>query len=219
MRKICTKLIKKVRKTFFPTEHQRELARWRKDDVQNLKRYNYDLNSKSLVFDLGGFRGEWASKIYDLYKCEILIFEPVKSFHSNITKKFESEKSIQVFPYGLSSKDEIRQMSVCGDSSSIFIESEDALDIKLVDIKRFIEEHKIKHIDLIKINIEGGEYELLERLIEVGFLTKIDNLQIQFHLINDSSESRMKKIQRSLAKTHGTTYKYKFVWENWERIK
>ena len=78
-------------------------------------------------------------------------------------------KSIQVFPYGLSSKDEIRQMSVCGDSSSVFIESEDALDIKLVDIKRFIEEHKIKHIDLIKINIEGGEYELLERLIEVGF--------------------------------------------------
>ena len=71
-------------------------------------------------------------------------------------------------------------MSVCGDSSSVFIESEDALDIKLVDIKRFIEEHKIKHIDLIKINIEGGEYELLERLIEVGFLTKIDNLQINF---------------------------------------
>ena len=36
-------------------------------------------------------------------------------------------------------------------------------------------------IDLLKINIEGGEYEVLENLIENDLIKNIDNIQIQFH--------------------------------------
>lgn len=39
----------------------------------------------------------------------------------------------------------------------------------------------IDDIGLMKINIEGGEYELLERMIELGIINKVKDIQIQFH--------------------------------------
>ena len=69
---------------------------------------------------------------------------------------------------------------------------------------------------MIKINIEGGEYEVLEALLESGMISIFKNLQIQFHdFIIDNASERMENIQVQLAKTHKITYQYKFVWENW----
>ena len=47
-------------------------------------RYEYNLNKDSVVFDIGGFDGTWAHNIYSKYSCNILVFEPVKSFYTNI---------------------------------------------------------------------------------------------------------------------------------------
>lgn len=75
--------------------------------------------------------------------------------------------------------------------------------------------NNIKHIDLIKINIEGGEYDLLEHLLDANFVEQIENLQIQFHDFVENASARMKKIQNRLEKTHYLTYHYPFVWDNW----
>jgi hypothetical protein len=73
-------------------------------------------------------------------------------------------------------------------------------------------------IDLLKINIEGGEYELLEHIIEKTLQNKIRNIQVQFHTWIENCEDRRKNIQDILRKTHKLTYNYDFVWENWERL-
>ena len=75
----------------------------------------------------------------------------------------------------------------------------------------------VKKIDLIKINIEGGEYDLLDHILEIGFVENIENLQIQFHNFVENSDSRMETIQTKLSQTHKPTYQYKYVWENWKR--
>ena len=70
----------------------------------------------------------------------------------------------------------------------------------------------------MKINIEGGEYDLLEDFIQSGEIKKIINIQVQFHYFITGAKTRMRKIQKSLRKTHVLTYQYPFIWENW-RIK
>ena len=69
----------------------------------------------------------------------------------------------------------------------------------------------------MKINIEGGEYDLLEALLSGDAIKLIKNIQVQFHdfLINDAKE-KMTKLQEKLALTHDLTYQYEFVWENWK---
>ena len=69
----------------------------------------------------------------------------------------------------------------------------------------------------MKINIEGGEFEVIPELIKTNLISRVDNLQVQFHEFIDNSKYKRDEIQKKLRKTHRLTYNYYFVWENWEK--
>ncbi|MGY3211138.1 FkbM family methyltransferase [Mucilaginibacter sp. HD30] len=75
--------------------------------------------------------------------------------------------------------------------------------------------NKVVWADLIKINIEGGEYDILLRMIESGLISKIKRLQIQFHELEKDSFNKMNKIREGLLLTHRPINQYEFVWEDW----
>lgn len=180
-------------------------------------RLNYDLNDKSIVFDIGGYKGEFARDIFCKYNATIYIFEPIKSFFQIIQSKFVNNQKVKIHNFGLAGKDEQMQISMSENASSVFLKTEDSETIHLKSIVNFIKENNIQTVDLIKINIEGGEYELLESLIENNLISVFKNIQVQFHdFLLENGKERMNKIQENLSKTHQITYQYEFVWENWE---
>ena len=180
-------------------------------------RLDYPLDENAVVLDLGGFKGEFAEKIFDKYQSNIHVFEPVKSFYDIIEGKFSDNAKVSVYHYGLSDADKELHISSTGDASSVFIASKDSEKVQLKSILDFITEQKLEHVDLIKINIEGGEYEVLEALLADNRVTMFQNLQIQFHdFIIENARERMENIQKQLSKTHELTYQYDFVWENWK---
>ena len=76
--------------------------------------------------------------------------------------------------------------------------------------------YKLKKIDVIKINIEGAEFDLLNEVIKKNYQTKFDNIQVQFHKMFDDSHEKRDIIRKKLSETHQLTYDYTFVWENWK---
>lgn len=190
---------------------------WFKVNGDKTLRLDYDLSKDSIVLDLGGYVGEFAQDIFDRYASEIHVFEPVKSFYETIAKKFKNNDKVTAYPYGLSDSDKELFISNSADASSVFIKNDDGEQIQLKSIIKFLETKKINAVDLIKINIEGGEYEVLESLLEHDKIKMFKNLQIQFHdFIIENARERMENIQKQLAKTHELTYQYDFVWENWK---
>ncbi|MES2812670.1 MAG: FkbM family methyltransferase [Bacteroidota bacterium] len=180
-------------------------------------RLDYDLNEKSVVFDVGGYKGEFASNIFCKYNAVIYVFEPIQSFFQIIQNKFAKNSKVKIYNFGLAAKDEQIQISMSDNASSVFLKIENSETIQLKSIVNFIQENDIQSVDLIKINIEGGEYELLESLIENNLISVFKNIQVQFHdFLLDDGKERMNKIQENLSKTHQITYQYEFVWENWE---
>lgn len=180
-------------------------------------RLDYDLNEKSLVFDLGGHEGQWTSDIFSKYGCFIHVFEPVEEFAEKIEKRFCKNKKIKVYMCGLSNSNKNVKISFDKDGSSIFKSGKDMKEIVLMRAIDFMQKNNIQKIDLMKINIEGGEYDLLEHLIEAGFISNITDIQVQFHDIFPDAEQRMLRIQKRLERTHYLTYNYPFVWENWRK--
>ena len=178
-------------------------------------RYDYQLTKDSVVFDVGGFEGTWAYNIYEKYQSHIYVFEPVIAFYRDIKTKCQAQKYVEIYNWGLGSKDERVSLSVEGMSTSILSKSEDHLEFAdFKDVAPILS--AFKKIDLIKLNIEGAEYDLLDYIIEKGLQSKLINIQVQFHMNIPDYENRRQKIREELAKTHHLTYDFAYTHENWE---
>ncbi len=179
-------------------------------------RLNYSLNSDAVVFDLGGYVGEFAEAIYTKYQPTIYVFEPVPAFYNKIVEKFASNTKVNVYNFGLAEQDKTLEIGLLDNSSSTFVASKNRQTVHLKSIVAFIKTNAISRVDLIKINIEGGEYDVLEALIAANLLHLFKDIQVQFHdFVIPNAKARMEEIQTALSKTHTLTYQYEFVWENW----
>jgi len=207
-----------VGKRISPVLMEQRVVPWFQDKGDSTHRLQYDLNASSIVLDLGGYEGQWASDIYSRYCCTVHVFEPVQAYAENIQRRFAGNAHIQVYPFGLGATNTEIQIGLSNDGSSVFQKTAQTETGQLVEAKAFFDRNGIGEIDLMKINIEGGEYELLEYLLDSGVTAKIRNIQVQFHDFVPNAETRMKSIQERLSQTHSLTYQYEFVWENW-RVK
>jgi len=201
-----------------PIPMETRVIPWFRDKGDSTHRLQYDLNASSIVLDLGGYEGQWASDIYSRYCCTVHVFEPVQAYAENIQRRFAGNAHIQVYPFGLGATNTEIQIGLSNDGSSVFQKTAQTETGQLVEAKAFFDRNGIGEIDLMKINIEGGEYEFLEYLLDTGLAVKIKNVQVQFHDFVPNAETRMKSIQERLSQTHSLTYQYEFVWENW-RVK
>ena len=52
----------------------KEINQWYDDNGDKTHRLNYDLDENAIVFDLGGYEGQWSSDIFSKYCCHIYIF-------------------------------------------------------------------------------------------------------------------------------------------------
>lgn len=196
-------------------DNSSEVRRWFSDGGDNKFRYNYDLNKDSIVFDVGGYEGNWSEKINKLYEPNLFIFEPVIKYYNLITKNFNDNKNVKIHNFGLSNESKKIKINLLDDGSSIFLGSSNREEIDLIDIVDFINQNNIEKVDLLKLNIEGSEYDVLEHLISKDKIKNIKNIQVQFHSFVKNSIERRNKIRDILKNTHKETYCYNFVWENW----
>jgi FkbM family methyltransferase len=207
-----------LRRRRHKAEYRRMVAQFYTDGGDARLRFDYDLGPDSLVLDLGGYEGQWASDLYGRRRCRIEIFEPVPRFAAAIAERFRFNPDIRVHALALGGATRIETLSIAGASSSAYKAKAATEDVRFVDVAQWFEEQRLGDVRLMKINIEGGEYELLERMLECGLTARVADLQIQFHNFSPDAAERMAAIQRGLAATHRPTYQYRFVWENWRRV-
>jgi hypothetical protein len=147
------------------------------------------------------------------YGCNIYVFEPV--FGEKLIEKFKDNDKVLVFKFGLSDRNCTKHICVSEDSTSLHKTYKSTLPITLWSMKDLMGWHKTHTVDLIKINIEGEEYALLECIIKHNLCGRFRNIQVQFHDFVPNATERMQAIQDKLRETHELTWQYSFIWENW----
>ena len=190
------------------------IVRWVLRRGDRTLRLDYALTPASVVFDVGGYRGDWAAAMVERYGCKVHVFEPVEEFRAQIERRLGANPNVVINGFGLAGRTTTCLISVEEDSSSV-ARGEAKREIQLVDVDEYVRRHGIDRVDLIKINIEGGEYELLERMHETGLIPRCVDLQIQFHDFVPGAQARRDALRSMLAATHRLTYDYPFIWENW----
>jgi FkbM family methyltransferase len=193
-----------------------EHARYKREDPTEEHRVDYSLNENSLVVDVGGLTGDWAIRIYCRHSCHIDIYEPHPVLVNKARINFEGNDKVKVYGVGLGGEDGI--LTLYGDSynASIFKNATGG-EIKVRIIKASEAFKQYTHIDLLKINVEGAEYEIMNDLLNNYDMRKIENLQIQFHGNVPGYAGKREIIRRGLKKTHHMTWNYEYIFENWAR--
>ena len=70
----------------------------------------------------------------------------------------------------------------------------------------------------MKVNIEGGEYDLFDRLIEAGSLGRFRQVSVQFHEWHPRAHGRRgSDTAGELRRQHDEVWCYPWVWELWRR--
>jgi len=197
---------------------RRAITEWQSGGLDRL-RYQYDnLPSDPIFFDLGAFSGGWSKAMINRYGGTSYLFEIAPSTFTSLSKKFGCDEHYKLFNFGLSDKTYDMNVDATNFDDAFSVcdgAGEGDVLLKFEDFNGFVDKYDIDKIDVMKINIEGGEYDLLESIEDFSF---IGNVQIQFHnyeSISDCAERR-ERIRNVLSKTHKPTYDYYFVWENWE---
>lgn len=187
------------------TLNEQSLTIWQSQNLEHL-RYEYDLKSDDVVIDLGAYRGEWASEIRARYGCAVIAVEPTDAIDGytggEIIKKAawvdDGELSCGGAYYYTSAFEPVTHRLPCFNINTL--------------LDRFDE------IALLKINIEGAEYTLLQHVIDQRQHAKICNLQVQFHIIeNQPWQAWYDGIAGLLERTHEIQWRWSFCWESWRR--
>lgn len=180
---------------------------WQGNALEYL-RYEYHLSYDDLVIDLGGYQGEFTTKIYNQYRCNIIVVEPTEY----IKDIRQHEGKIRVINKAAGTHNGIMEFGGGAYYTSVF--EENSHSYQCFDINSLLSE--CGEIALLKINIEGCEYDLLQHIIGAGLHKKCRNIQVQFHEIAGVPFERWyDEIAAALSKTHELTWRYPFVWENW----
>lgn len=190
---------------------------YRRDGWNTLITEGFTLVPDAIVLDFGGFLGDWSAEILLRYGCCMHIFEPVPQFSDQLASRFAGDSRVRVHPFAVGMSDRQEVFNVAGDETGAFAHglSQSVLFVAAERLENFLP----ATADLAAINIEGGEYELIPALAQVGRLRNIENVVVQFHPLPNrvEAEGRREEARRCLRRTHDLCWSYDFVWEYWKK--
>ena len=180
---------------------------------------DFDLDDRSVILDVGAYDGDWCIEVSRRYGAKIYAFEPDPTSFRRLKEHAADRPMIATFDFGLSNRDHEATFALDGPGSAVSDKRGyfGSATVLLRDIAAVLDELALESIDLLKLNIEGGEYDVFDRLIETGWLPRVRIIAVQFHEWHPHAYRRRRAIRRALRRDHEELWCYPWVWEAWRR--
>jgi len=150
-------------------------------------------NSELTVFDVGCNRGLFSDIFSNLENTTIHCFEPIESLYNDLEKKYNGNKNIILNKMCLSdsvgTSDFYRLLSLETDGCSSLIERPVFKDrgwlyskdtVKITTIDDYCKKNNIRHIDFIKIDVEGAEFLVFNGMLNMLKTKNVGMVQFEY---------------------------------------
>lgn len=174
----------------------------------------HGLRPGDVVVEVGGYLGQWASDVYAMQRCRIVTFEPVPRFAAELRRRFARNPDVEVREAAVGAAPGRMSLSATGDAASAFSGRRD-VEVPVLSIHDVVAQEG--PIALLCLNCEGGEYDILEALLDDPLLEQVGAILVQFHLVAPHARERRRRLVARLDKEFTRTLSHPFVWEGWRR--
>jgi len=167
-----------------------------------------------LVIDVGAYEGEFSALARADFGARVIAIEPIPEFASALRQRFEGDDLVTVVPGALGRSTGLISLQVAADGSSAWVEGTSSVEVPLVDAAEIVSDHQV---DLLKMNAEGAEFDVLDRLVETGQVRQVQTILVQFHKFVPHARTLRRGLRRQLRLTHRCMVNVPWVWELWRR--
>lgn len=146
---------------------------------------DFNISDKKIVLDIGANVGLWSKYIIYKGSSKVYCFEPNRKALEHLNKTFKAENNVTIFNLGIYKEkskipfyiDESNSLvsSVLSDSNN-----QPSYEIECITLKDALEMTGETKIDLVKMDIEGAEFEVIDNL-DSYISSKIDSFLIEYH--------------------------------------
>jgi FkbM family methyltransferase len=177
---------------------------------------NPNMGSKLAVV-LGGFMGESAIHLARM-GFRVVVFEPIDDWANMIRENTKNQGlEVEVNRAAASNKNGFLELAMSKDGTSEFgADFSSVVSVPSVDFAEWVLTHP-ERVFFLEMNIEGGEYVVLEELLSSGAIDRIDSLAVQFHNLDPTHRIRRSEICSQLSTRYKPIYSFPWVWEAWGR--
>ena len=172
---------------------------------------NDSLNDDSIVYSIGiGEDVSFDLDIIEKYSCKVFAFDPTPKSVNWVNKNF-SNNNFNFYPIGISKEKSSRlfylpknDKHVSGSLEKIStINQEMAVKLDFDTLKNQMKKNNHHKIDLLKMDIEGSEYDVIDSIINDNI--EVNQILVEFHphLIQNGR----KKTKNSIKKLESYGYK------------
>ena len=125
---------------------------------------------EDITFDLG---------LIERFKCDVFAFDPTPRAIRHVQKATEGETKYHFMDVGLWDKEDVLKFFVPQDSSHVshsllnLQKTEEHISVNVKRLSHVMKELGHSRLDLLKIDIEGAEYKVIDTIIEDGLDVRV----------------------------------------------
>ena len=166
--------------------------------------HDIKVNKDDIVLDIGGNIGIFS--LYSLYKGakEVHVFEPgekqYKAIVDNLSNTFKNLKINNTAVSKQTGTISFYENEASTTSSTMFNNNSKTLFVPSITIEDYFKEQNLDKIDFLKIDCEGGEYEIIENISETFLKKKINKICLEYHIFNTSDNILLQNLIKKLDK-------------------
>jgi FkbM family methyltransferase len=178
-----------------------------------------DLRDGEVVLEAGAYEGAWTKKVCEKRQgCRVYAFEPATRAYQVAVQRLKDCRDVTLRCVALGKRS--GTATLCDrnrDGANTFAwnpEDEPSETVPVIDAAGVVE--PLGEIALAHLNAEGGEVDILERLLEAGLIERVRMIMVQFHLYDEEISARVVEVNHRLAETHCQESRYR-AWNFWRR--
>lgn len=156
------------------------------DEVIQSNTYNkIEINKDDTIIDIGANIGVFTLLCLSKGAKKIYSVEPVEKTFEVLNKNTINYNNVKIFNFGLSNFNKNAIFSSNGWSSinSLYSNNDQKIPVTLISAESFFNYIEEENIDIMKIDVEGSEYDIFESISDKNIL-RVNKFIMEFHKVD-----------------------------------